>query len=234
MTDLHDPLAEPAPGREPWHHDRWDDPEALQLAQTAPRAHRSRIVKWVLFAAAVMVVVGAVVGGAFGMWVIRQVNPPGEAGAPLTFVVDQGDTLQTISGRLKSQGFITHAGVFEWYVKRKGGIEFEPGYYTLKPRDTMGNIVRALRTPPNETFTSVTFPEGFTVAQMAKRVSEKVSRLSPSKFVDATTDGVVRSAYEPNATTSLEGLLFPDTYQVSNGEPHRSASTEGARLFIVD
>ena len=36
-----------------------------------------------------------VAGGATGMWVIRQVNPPGEAGDPLTFVVSDDDTLVT-------------------------------------------------------------------------------------------------------------------------------------------
>ena len=35
----------------------------------------------------------------------------------------------------------------EWYVKRKGGIEFTAGDFSLKPNDTMGNIVSARRGP---------------------------------------------------------------------------------------
>ena len=42
------------------------------------------------------------------------------------------------------------------------------------------------------------------------------------------------SAYRPPAVTSLEGLLFPDTYQVSNGENEtqviqRMVDADGAR-----
>jgi len=36
--------------------------------------------------------------------------------------------------------------------------------------------------------------------------------------VAAATDGEIRSDWLPDGVDSLEGLLFPDTYQVSNGE----------------
>lgn len=229
-TDLRDPLVGAGP-RGPWNNDAWDDPEDLTISQTAPRRRRSMVLKWVLLVVCSLVVVAALVAGAIGMWVIRQVNPPGDAGAPLTFVVTEDDDLISIAARLKAQGFITHAGVFEWYVKRQGGLEFEPGYYTIEQRDTMGDLVAALRTPPNETFTSVTFPEGFTVVQMSKRLSEKVSRLSPTEFVGATGDGEVRSVYQPPGIRSLEGLLFPDTYQVSNGETERQVVDRMVRLM---
>ena len=42
-----------------------------------------------------------------------------------------------------------------------------PGYYSLRPGDSAGNIVDALSTPPDQTFVKVTFPEGFTVAGRA-------------------------------------------------------------------
>jgi len=228
-TDLHDPLIA-TPGSE-WHNDAWDDPDELQLSQTAPRRRRGKVFKWFVLVAAILLVGAALTGGAVGMWVIRQVNPPGTAGAPLTFVVSDDDTLVTISHRLKDQGFIAHAGVFEWYVKRKGGLEFEPGYYSLRPRDTMGNIVAALRTSPNETFTSVTFPEGLTARQIGNRLSETVPRLSSARFLDAVTDGEVTSAYLPDDVDTLEGLLFPDTYQVSNGESERQVVARMVKLM---
>jgi UPF0755 protein len=233
-TELRDaPVGEPAGVWRPaeWRNDAWDDPDELHVAQTAPKPRRSRFVKWLAFLVGVAVVGTAISGGLFGMWLIRQVNPPGDAAPSLTFVVDEDDDLVAVAARLKAQGFITHAGVFEWYVKRKGGVEFEPGYYTLRPRDTMGNLVKALRTPPAETFTPVTFPEGYTIEQMSRRLSEKVPRLSPAKFVDATADGEVRSAYQPSRTRSLEGLLFPDTFQVSNGETERQVVARMVRLM---
>jgi UPF0755 protein len=216
---------------EPWRQDDWDAPEELDVRQTAPRPRRSRVFKWFLLAVSIVFVTAAVVAGAVGMWTIRQVNPPGAPGEPATFIVNPDDDLVTVSHRLRDNGFIVHAGVFQWYVKRKGGIEFEPGYYTLRPRDTMGNLVKALRTPPAQTFTQVTFPEGMTVRQMASRLATVVSRLSGAKFTQATTDGVVRSVYQPKGTTSLEGLLFPDTYQVSNEETERQVVNRMVNLM---
>jgi UPF0755 protein len=82
----------------------------------------------------------------------------------------------------------------------------------------MGNIMRVLRTPPSQTFTKVTFPEGFTIAKMGARLEQRIPRLSASDFGVAATLGTVRSTLLPDGQNSLEGLLFPDTYQVSNDE----------------
>jgi len=221
--------ARPAGGN--WHDDVWDDPAVLTVSESAPPVRRSRILRWILLGVAALAVFAAVVGGLIGLWVLRQMNPPGERGEPVTFIVQESDDLVSVSTRLRKQGFITHAGVFQWYVKRGRAIEFTAGYYTLRPRDTMGNIADALRTPPNATFTSITFPEGYTVAQMSKRLAERMPRLSPAKFVAATTDGEVVSPYLPSEVRSLEGLLFPDTYQVSNAESERQVVVRMVRLL---
>lgn len=214
-----------------WQDDTWDDPALLTLSETAPPVRRSRVLRWVLVAAAALLVVAAVIGGLIGLWVIRQVNPPGERGEPTTFIVQESDNLVSVSQRLREQGFITHAGVFQWYVKRGRQIEFTAGYYTLRPRDTMGNIAASLRTPPNATFTSVTFPEGYTVVQMGRRLVQKMPRLSAERFLEATRDGEVVSPYLPSGVRSLEGLLFPDTYQVSNAETERQVVVRMVRLL---
>jgi UPF0755 protein len=103
-------------------------------------------------------------------------------------------------------------------VNHHGGLQLTPGYYQLRPKDHMGNIMRVLRTPPSQTFTKVTFPEGFTIAKMGARLEQRVPRLSASDFGVAATLGNVRSTLLPDEQNSLEGLLFPDTYQVSNDE----------------
>jgi UPF0755 protein len=82
----------------------------------------------------------------------------------------------------------------------------------------MGNVLGRLRTPPGQTYTKVTFPEGFTLVRMANRLDTSVDRLVADKFLTAATDGSIRAAWQPLTVTSLEGLLFPDTYQVSNAE----------------
>ena len=108
--------------------------------------------------------------------------------------------------------------MFRWYVERHGGLEITPGYYELAPSDHMGNVLGRLRTPPEQTYTKVTFPEGFTVAQIAARLDRDMATMTAADFLAAAADPAVVASLRPPGVTSLEGLLFPDTYQVSNGE----------------
>jgi UPF0755 protein len=201
-----------------WHQDPWDDPDITDaLVIERPRKNR-RPFKWLVALMAFLALVGVVGVGIGGLWYTQQVNPKGDPGDAVTFTVNADDTVQTISERLEEKGLVTKAWVFRWYVDHHGGLELTPGYYQLRPRDHMGNIMRILRIPPSQTFTKVTFPEGYTYTKMGNRLETKVPRLSSVDFGVAATDGSIRSRFEPPEINSLEGLLFPDTYQVSNGE----------------
>ncbi len=201
-----------------WHRDPWDDADVTDaLVVERPRRQR-RPFKWFMWLLCYLGLAGLVAVGAAGLWYSQQVNPKGDPGAAITFTVSADDTLETVSERLHSEGLIESASVFRWYVERHDGLELIPGYFRIRPDDHMGNIMRVLRTPPSETFTKVTFPEGFTFDKMGHRLEEKVPRLLAVDFNVAATEGSIRSVWSPGGTNSLEGLLFPDTYQVSNGE----------------
>ena len=202
-----------------WSPDPWDDADGL-VEVAYERARPSRSVPKVLgFGLLAVAVVAMLMIGGFGFWVIRQVNPTGDPGDKVNFTVNKGDDVDALSTRLERAGIITNAKVFRTYVARKGGLkDLQPGYYTVRPRDSMGNILGTLRTPPALTFEKVTFPEGFTVEGIAKRLSAKVPRLNSTTFQQVASAGKVRSRFEPDDATSLEGLLFPDTYQVAGNE----------------
>jgi UPF0755 protein len=201
-----------------WPNDPWDDPDVTD-ALVIERSRRSRWpIRAIVWTIGVLILVAILVAGGTGWWYINQINPKGDPGTAVNFTVNPDETVETLSVRLQDEGFITNARVFRWYVERQGGLELTPGYYALRPRDHMGNLMRVLGTPPEQTYTSVTFPEGYTVSRMANRLSEKVPRMLVNDFVTAATDGTIRSEFQPEDVTSLEGLLFPDTYQVSNGE----------------
>jgi UPF0755 protein len=203
---------------EPWRHDPWDDPDATDSI-VVERPRRSwRPVKVLVYTVGWLLVVVLLVAGAVGYWYVHRVNPNGDPGAPVSFTVNSDDTLETLSLRLKDAGLISDAPLFRWYVDHNGGLVITPGYYQLRPRDHMGNVLGILRTPPSQTYTKVTFPEGFTYERMGLRIAESVPRLSAPDFDAAATSGAIRSKYQPVGVDSLEGLLFPDTYQVSNSE----------------
>jgi len=152
--------------------------------------------------------------GLAGWWVVRELNPGGNA-ETVTFTVNADDDLGAVIDRLADQDLIGNSAIFSWYVRSRGGLEPAAGYYRIERGASAGDIVAVLATPPSDTFVNVTFPEGFTIEQMARRLSEKVPNLDAERFVMAATDGSVISALAPGGTGTLEGLLFPDTYQVA-------------------
>ncbi len=199
-----------------WTADPWDQAEA---AGTVERLRvQTRSVKWAAYTVLVLVIALILAAGIAGWWYVRQVNPAGEAGVAKSFTVNDNDTLETLSERLEAQDLIVDAGLFRWYVERHGGLEITPGYFAIQTSDHMGNVLARLRTPPSQTYTKVTFPEGLTVREIAIRLGEEIVPMRRKAFFRAASDPEVVSRLRPEGVTSLEGLLFPDTYQISNGE----------------
>lgn len=221
MTQL-DPLlpeAEVDPDERPateWPTDPWD---ATDQTGTVERLRRqTRPLKLVVYTLLVLGLVAILIAGAVGWWYLGKINPEGSAGDVQNFTVAADDDLDSLSQRLVDDGLISDAGVFRWYVERNGGLEITPGFYQIRPDDHMGNVLGRLRTPPGETYTKVTFPEGFTIDRMGRRLDATVVRMNEDEFVAASNDPAVRTAWRPPGIVSLEGMLFPDTYQVSNAE----------------
>jgi UPF0755 protein len=221
MTQL-DPLlpeAEVDPDDRPaldWPTDPWDNADRTGAVERLRR--QTRPIKWAVYASLVFLIVMILIAGAVGWWYLGKINPDGEPGDVISFTVNEADDVETLSVRLEQAGLVSDAGVFEWYVDRNGGLEVTPGYYEIRPNDHMGNVLGKLRTPPGQTYTRVTFPEGFTLTRMAARLDSTVERMTAEDFVIAANDPAITSIWRPPGISSLEGLLFPDTYQVSNAE----------------
>jgi UPF0755 protein len=201
--------------RSDWEIDGWD--EVAEVPVVEPLRRQTRIVKWVVWFSFALVIVLIIVGGYVGWWYLGKVRPDTPPGDSVAFTVLETDTVESLATRLETEGFIADESVFRWYVERKGGFEITPGYYQLPTGDHMGNVLARLRTPPGQTYQRVTFPEGFTIEQMAARLEETMPRLSADAFIEAANSPFAPARFRgPNA--SLEGLLFPDTYQVSNAD----------------
>lgn len=222
MTTKLDPLlpeAEVDPDADPaldWPTDPWDDADRTGTVERLRRQTRS--VKWIVYTMMCLTIVAILIAGAVGWWYVQKINPEGEPGEQISFTVNETDDLESIARRLEDEGLVSDAGVFEWYVDRNGGIELTPGYYQIRPNDHMGNVMGVFSTPPGQTYSRVTFPEGFTVDRIALRLESSVERLTADDFMEAASDPTLTSIWSPPGNTSLEGLLFPDTYQVSNAE----------------
>lgn len=227
MTD--DPLLS-----QQWHTDPWDDVSVLPDTATEELRPGFDYLRGPIRMVVSIVLATILLLGAAGWWTIHQLNPSGDPGAPMNFTVNDGDNLSSVAERLDAEGIISNATLFRWYASTRGDITLVPGYYALKPGDNAGNIITALATPPAQTFVSVTFPEGMTIAQMGERLASKLTFMTLEDFLAAATDGSVVSELLPKGVKSLEGLLFPDTYQVSgDGSEARVVATLAAMMERV-
>ena len=220
-----------SPTEDPDH----DPYQVLPTIRVNRRFSRTVVNRLALLTVSVLALV-AVIYGAYQFWYLRQVNPSGDPSAAEIFTITETDDLLTISKRLEQEGFIVNDSVFRSYVSSKGGLEVAAGFYTVQPLDHVGNILRILRTPPNETLTKITFPEGFTLSQMAKRLGEEVKSVNESDFLLKTGDtpaeiSAVRSVYQPESITSLEGLLFPDTYLINGDQTATQVAQQMLKLM---
>ena len=201
-----------------WHDDPWDRVTDVSDDALESTPSELRHLRGVTRTVAIVVASSLLLLGAMGWWTVGVLNPSGTSGVAVNFTVNEGDTISAVASRLDEAGIISNATIFRWYVSTKGTIALTPGYYALKPRDNAGSVIEALSTPPAQTFISVTFPEGMTVAQMATRLSEKMTFMKAEDFVAAANSPDTASTLRPKSVSSLEGLLFPDTYQISGDD----------------
>ena len=74
-------------------------------------------------------------------WAKELLDPPGERGAAISLTLPPGATTSGISGTLADLDIIPSASAYEWYIRLKGGPEFQAGSYTFH---TNSSISQAL------------------------------------------------------------------------------------------
>ena len=136
--------------------------------------------------------------------------PPKNA---LVVTIPVGATGQDVADLLKTQGVIRSPFAFRILSKFRGfSSGFEAGRYRLTTNMTASSVLEALKAGPFVESLRVTFPEGYRVEQMAKRAADKLP-LKVSEFEKSATSGTwTVGDYLPKGTKSVEGFLFPSTY----------------------
>ncbi|HEV7534533.1 MAG TPA: endolytic transglycosylase MltG [Acidimicrobiia bacterium] len=164
----------------------------------------------------------AVVGVGGGLWVLKQVSPSGGLGEKVTVDVNPGTSVAGVAAGLDAKGVITSARIFRLYLKVTGGIgSVQAGEYELRTNLSMSDAKAALKRGPSIKFQKLTVPEGLTLDQIGDRVGALPGR-SKDRFLTAARAGTVRSKWQPPGSTNLEGLLFPDTYLITDKEDEAS------------
>ena len=148
-------------------------------------------------------------------------RPYDASGKAVRFEVAPGTPARTIARDLQEAGLIGDARLFEAYVRENNVAQrLEAGTYVLSPRMTPLEIVEALQNAQAEGI-AITIPEGWRLEQTADYLSA-AGVLDGDGYRDLATNGDLldldpsRYAFLTTrpAGTSLEGYLFPDTYEL--------------------
>ena len=209
------------------------DPHAMFRHQIAVGTRPRRWLGVGASVVAIVVLVSVIVYGTVTWRELQRINPPGDPAASEIFEVVDGDDLRSVGARLLAEGFVVDDDTFVRYANREGGLDVVAGLYTLRPLDHMGNLLRVLRTPPNETYWKVTIPEGFTIDQIGARLAEEIPGFDAEGFVERATKGgepAIVSSYAPDQP-NLEGLLFPDTFSIAGDETPAQVVQRMVRLM---
>ncbi|HEU5302415.1 MAG TPA: endolytic transglycosylase MltG [Acidimicrobiia bacterium] len=166
----------------------------------------------------------AILAGPFvigGGWFVYQLTRSSD-GPAVEFVVDDEAGTSTVADALAREGVIGSALVFKVWATISGAGPFAAGTYELREGMGIRAAISALEEgPPPIPDTELLLPPGLTVPQIAARVGE-IPGKSADAFLAAANSGAIRSKYQPPEITSLEGLLFPDTYLIGASETEES------------
>jgi len=169
-----------------------------------------------------------------GVWLWRQIYLPlaAEKANEIVFVVEKGESLTDISSSLKEKGLIKSKFLFDLATFWKGAQKkLQAGVYNFSPAMSISEIVDRLSS--GETLKErITIVEGWSLKDIAWYFENKGKFQAEEIFEVAGLPGVDYSKNsntpkpkdfsekfeflkEKPQNTSLEGYLFPDTYEIS-------------------
>ena len=135
----------------------------------------------------------------------------GGNGTEVTVVIRSGHDGTDIANTLESEGVVkTPEAFIEVLEQQEPEVVFHPGAFRLQQEMSAQAALDALLDPENELDFRVTIPEGLTVAQTLTRISDQSA--IPLEELEAVAADTAAFAL-PEGVDSLEGWLFPATYE---------------------
>ncbi|MEJ2365199.1 MAG: endolytic transglycosylase MltG [Deltaproteobacteria bacterium] len=143
--------------------------------------------------------------------------------------IPSGMSLGVLSNLLEERGIVSSAEKFGWLVRFKGSARLiKAGEYQLstglRPGEVLDKIVRG-----EVLLHQITFPEGYTMEQMAELLDSH-GLASADRFIAAASNPAFAQKLGIPAST-LEGYLFPDTYQFARNLPVENILTSLVKRF---
>jgi UPF0755 protein len=199
-----------------------DDYDALTRRRSDRRPPRARRRAGFLLLAVIAFVIGLGVGYA------RAYFAPGDEGPKVTVTIPEGATLTVIGQALEAKGVVKHARAFVIKAQSDGyATQFKAGTYELHENEPYESLVDALAKGAKSPGIKVTVQEGSTLERTADIAAAAVPTITQESYVKVARDNPPPFKLKGyKAGTTLEGMLFPATYEL--------ASNAKASMFVND
>ena len=140
----------------------------------------------------------------------------GEGGEPVSVDIPEGSSAGDIAKLLDEAGVVSSARLFEWRLKLAGkSDEIQADSYTLASGMSYAAAIDRLTGETSSGAISVTIPEGLDRQQIAADVlPEGVSSEEYLALTEKAPKGFDPARYGAKGNVSLEGFLFPATYDL--------------------
>jgi len=175
-------------------------------SETPPRPRRRRIWPWALAAGLLLLVGGA---AAWIGWLL------GPTGASAIVEIPEGAGAQAVGRILERNGLVRSGRAFALYARWKGAAaRLQSGYYKLEGRGVPA-LLEDLTGGRAPVMVRLVFPEGWRAVDYAERLEAagfdgagflEIVERPPAEWTPAYVEG-----------PTLEGYLFPDTYDLPKG-----------------
>jgi len=136
------------------------------------------------------------------------------------FHIPENTQLRDIASSLQKAGLIKSETPFVYYILKNDKDHLKDGYYCLSPAMNIPEMVAVIEKGGAREEVKITFPEGFRLAQIEKRLESNFNQkfdLTSLKIKDFKNEySFLKDAPDD---FSLEGYFFPDTYFFSCLEP---------------
>jgi UPF0755 protein len=182
------------------------------MSRVERRLRKRRRRRGVLVMGLLLALVGAVVFQALQWSAAREKKavPPGR---PVTVTISSGQGSVEIGRALREAGVVDSVNRFRDVASdRRLDSLLKPGTYHLVTGMSIDAVLDILAKGPS-TGIPLTIPEGWTVAQIAAKLAV-TGHFTKAQVGKALKSKQLIVNYRPKGETSLEGLLFPDTYGI--------------------
>ncbi len=123
--------------------------------------------------------------------------------------------LKEIASLLEEKGIINNAFLFRLFVEQRGKEKsLTPGIYILETNSEYEKVLDKITAGPPPVTYKFIIPEGYTVKQIVDRVAQEIPFIDNIDMEEAVDISNYSYDYLVDSS-SLEGFLFPKTYEVT-------------------